>query len=97
MPSIDDKDEHLSYIARLNHFSAFHALHRDAPKRIFSDFDGIMVEKGAARESSGGLRHFFVYYKAMGQKPFIDGTRAAGRHFGIGTNMLCRVGNIVSR
>lgn len=97
MASIDDDDEHSSYVSGLNYVIAFNALKRDVLQCNISDFNGIMIKTGAARGSSGGKKKFFAYCKAMGQKPVLDDTRAARFYFGIGTTISSGVGILFFR
>lgn len=95
MASIDNEDEHSSYISLLACVPAFYALNKDVPRRNVCDFDSIMIDTGATRGSSGGKRQFFNYCKAMGQKSVFDDICAARCHFGIETTISSGVGNIV--
>lgn len=50
MASIDDENEHSSYISRLNYVSAFHSIKRDVTCYNVCDINGIITDTGAAQK-----------------------------------------------
>lgn len=94
LASIEDDDEPSEYVLRLKCVSIVQDMHGSMPRRFDGNFQGVMIDTGAARGSSGGKAQYLSYCKATGRKPDIDYTRAARGHFGIGTIISVGVGDI---
>lgn len=84
--SIDDKDESASFSAQLSDSIMTHALTTRVPQSRFGgNFNGIMIDTGAARGSSAGKAQYQAYCSKTGRQVNINESRAARCHFGIGS------------